>query len=123
MKPKTDASVGRPKPPPPPPPPPPSPAAEANGNASTNSPAPTPQAQPATQPVAPATAPSPPPTAVAQQLIQLSTGVALAQTLPDEGTVMMFSVDYEVAQGEPSASGYVWVIERRTAPRRSCRSN
>ncbi len=25
---------------------------------------------------------------------------------------MMFSVNYEVAQGEPSASGYVWVIER-----------
>jgi len=26
--------------------------------------------------------------------------------------MMMFSVDYEVAQGEPSTSGYIWVIER-----------
>jgi hypothetical protein len=58
------------------------------------------------------TAPNPPPVAATQQTIQLATGVALAQTLPDEGTVMMFSVDYEVAQGEPSPSGYIWVIER-----------
>ena len=49
--------------------------------------------------------------AVAQRPIQLATGVALAQTGP-EGTMMMFSVDYEVAQGEPSTSGYIWVIER-----------
>jgi hypothetical protein len=66
---------------------------------------------PAVQPAAPATVPSPPPTAAPQQSIQLSAGVALAQTGPD-GTMMMFSVDYEFAQGEASSSGYVWVIER-----------
>jgi hypothetical protein len=59
---------------------------------------------------APASNPSPPPT-VAQQSIQLATGVALAQTGP-EGTMMMFSVDYEVAQSQSSTSGYIWVIER-----------
>ena len=26
--------------------------------------------------------------------------------------MMMFSVDYEVSQGEPNTSGYIWVIER-----------
>jgi hypothetical protein len=35
----------------------------------------------------------------------------LAQTGP-EGTMMTFSVDYQVAQGQPSTSGYIWVIER-----------
>ncbi|MFZ1935287.1 MAG: hypothetical protein WAU84_16325, partial [Thermoguttaceae bacterium] len=29
-----------------------------------------------------------------------------------EGTMMMFSVDYEFAQGEPNTAGYIWVIER-----------
>jgi hypothetical protein len=48
---------------------------------------------------------------VAQLSIRLSTGVALAQTGPD-GTMMLFSVDYEVTQGGPNASGYLWVIER-----------
>ncbi len=45
--------------------------------------------------------------------IELSTGVALAQTLP-EGTSMSFSVDYRVAKDakvDPKAK-YVWVIER-----------
>jgi hypothetical protein len=37
--------------------------------------------------------------------------VALPQTGP-EGTLMSFSVDYEFTDGVPSASGYVWVIER-----------
>jgi len=46
-----------------------------------------------------------------QSPIALSTGVALAQTGP-EGTMMMFSVDYEIVQGNPDASGYLWVIER-----------
>jgi hypothetical protein len=48
---------------------------------------------------------------VAQFPIRLATGVALAQTGP-EGTMMLFSVDYEVTQGQPATSGYVWVIER-----------
>jgi len=44
--------------------------------------------------------------------IELSTGVALPQTGP-EGTMMMFSVEYEFVLGEPNPkSGYVWVIER-----------
>lgn len=43
--------------------------------------------------------------------IRLSTGVALPQTGPN-GTLMLFSVDYEFVEGEPSAEGYVWVIER-----------
>ncbi len=45
--------------------------------------------------------------------IELSTGVAMAQTLP-EGTSMSFSVDYRVAKDakvDPKAK-YVWVIER-----------
>jgi hypothetical protein len=63
-------------------------------------------------PSSPPSAPTPPPpTATAQLPIQLSTGVALPQTGP-EGTLMGFSVDYEFAQGEPNAEGYVWVIER-----------
>ena len=54
------------------------------------------------------TQPAPP----AGKSIDLSTGVALPQTGP-EGTMMMFSVDYEFAAGEPNAkAGYVWVIER-----------
>jgi hypothetical protein len=43
--------------------------------------------------------------------IVLKVGVALPQTGLD-GTMMMFSVDYEFVQGEPNSSGYVWVIER-----------
>jgi hypothetical protein len=66
------------------------------------------QPVPSSPPSAPA---PPPPTAPAQLPIQLSTGVALPQTGP-EGTLMGFSVDYEFAQGEPNAEGYVWVIER-----------
>jgi hypothetical protein len=34
----------------------------------------------------------------------------LAQSGP-EGTMMMFSVDYEL-EGRPNTSGYIWVIER-----------
>lgn len=42
--------------------------------------------------------------------VSLSTGVALAQTLP-EGTAMGFSVDYQFIQGGPNQSArYVWVI-------------
>jgi hypothetical protein len=54
-----------------------------------------------------------PPPSMAQPAlsIQLSTGVALPQTGP-EGTLMSFSVDYEVGQADPSSAGYVWVIER-----------
>ncbi len=44
--------------------------------------------------------------------IQLSTGVALAQTLPD-GTAVLFSIDYQFLGEEPQASTqYIWVIER-----------
>ncbi|MCE5269630.1 MAG: hypothetical protein LLG00_17265, partial [Planctomycetaceae bacterium] len=49
-------------------------------------------------------------TATSEPTVTLSTGVALPQAGP-EGTMMMFSVDYEV-QGEPATGGYVWVIER-----------
>ena len=38
-------------------------------------------------------------------------GVALAQTGP-EGTMMMFSVNSEIAQGGTVAADYFWVIER-----------
>ena len=70
----------------------------------------------AAPPLRPATPPSSPPSPpsssspTGQESIALSTGVALPQTGP-EGTMMLFSVDYEV-QGEPNTSGYVWVIER-----------
>jgi hypothetical protein len=45
-------------------------------------------------------------------LVKLSTGVALAQTLPD-GTGMSFSVDYEVVEGRSISreARYVWIIE------------
>lgn len=78
--------------------------------------------QPAT-PVAPPSSPQPaPPVVAAQASIQLSTGVALPQTGP-EGTMMMFSVDYEFTQGTPDSQGYVWVIERThgTATRQQVR--
>ena len=116
VKPKTDASVVQPKPPPPPPPPPPSPT-DVSGAASPKEPAPTVQQPVATpQQPAPAVTPAPsppPPAAVAQLSVRLATGVALAQTGP-EGTMMMFSVDYEVAR-PPNSEGYIWVIERGTA--------
>jgi hypothetical protein len=64
------------------------------------------------QPTTPAAPEPTPPAVAAQTSIQLSTGVALPQTGP-EGTMMMFSVDYEFTQGTPdSQQGYVWVIER-----------
>jgi hypothetical protein len=115
-KPRTNASVGRPKPPPPPPPPPP-PATAVTGESPLQRPAAMPQSPTTTQPAAPTTAPSPLPSApvTAQNSIQLATGVALAQTGLD-GTMMMFSVDYEVAQGQPDTSGYIWVIERTHGP-------
>ena len=81
-------------------------------------PAPLPKSSPIAQPkveTAPANpSPSkPPPTTTAdQQSIELSTGVALAQPGP-EGTMMMFSVEYEFVLGEPNPkAGYVWVIEQ-----------
>ena len=107
-KPTTDTSVGKPSPPPPPPPPSPQPSSPvgAAGGASTG--------QTAAQPQSSFSMPgvSKPQTATnGQQAIKLSAGVALPQTGP-EGTLMSFSVDYEFTQGEPSSSGYVWVIER-----------
>jgi hypothetical protein len=46
-----------------------------------------------------------------QRPIAVTMGVALPQTGP-EGTMMMFSVEYEFIQGQPSPEGNVWVIER-----------
>lgn len=59
----------------------------------------------------PRTPSKPKPKPSAAMPIRLSTGVALPQTGPD-GTMMMFSVDYEFIDGEPNAEDYVWVIER-----------
>jgi hypothetical protein len=52
----------------------------------------------------------PPPASSAQPSVALSMGVALAQTTT-EGTMMMFSVDYEV-QGDSGESEFLWVIAR-----------
>ncbi len=50
--------------------------------------------------------------------VQLSAGVALAQTLPD-GTGMLFSIDYRFSQGRPDQSTrYFWVITSRDKPLR-----
>jgi hypothetical protein len=51
------------------------------------------------------------PATILQPSIQLATGVALAQTGP-EGTMILFSVDYDFVQGQPDSSGCVWGIER-----------
>ncbi len=72
-------------------------------------------AKPATSPPAPAPSASESRTParkrrVAAAAIHLSTGVALAQTLPT-GTAMGFSVDYRFIFGQPSPSSpYAWVI-------------
>jgi hypothetical protein len=48
--------------------------------------------------------------------VQLSAGVALAQTLPD-GTAVGFSVDYQFVQGRPDPSAqYFCVVERTQGP-------
>jgi hypothetical protein len=108
-EPKTGAPVVQPSPSSPTPrTPSPSPA-DANTNAAHEKPVP--QSPPPAAPTAPSAATPPPVTAPTQLRIQLSTGVALPQTGP-EGTLMAFSVDYEVAQGEPGSESYVWVIER-----------
>ena len=71
-------------------------------------PKPAPRVKP--QPVAVEPRPAAAPRAGYEQpLIQLSTGVALAQSLPI-GTTMGFSVDYEFTSGAPGSSPYVWVI-------------
>jgi len=118
----------RPPPPPPselPPPPPPEalipPAppdmpgqeAEERGNETPRSAEPSPPELPAAPPPAPPVAPPAP--QAEQHTIALSTGVALPQTGP-EGTLMSFSVDYEVIAGEPDPKGYIWVIERAKGP-------
>jgi hypothetical protein len=107
---RPDAPVARPIPPPPPPPPPP-PASKADATGITGSEPPAAMAKPGEPSATPATPPRLLPAVVQQKSIQLTAGVALAQTGP-EGTLMMFSVDYEVVQGDPNAMGYVWVIER-----------
>jgi hypothetical protein len=58
-----------------------------------------------------ASRPQPAPAARSSSAIRLSTGVALAQTGPN-GTMMLFSVDYEYLQGEPTPNRDVLVIER-----------
>ena len=73
-----------------------------------------PTSPPKSGPIPDNPSPSKPPTTTTadQQSIELSTGVALAQPGP-EGTMMMFSVEYEFVLGEPNPkTGYVWVIER-----------
>jgi hypothetical protein len=53
-----------------------------------------------------------PPPKAGTMPIQLSTGIGLAQTLP-EGTIMSFSVLYQFVRGEPpSSAGYFLVIGR-----------
>ncbi len=97
----------------------PSPAAESPPvqPSATREPAPLPKSGPISPPrsgSAPANPlPSkPPPPMANRHSIELSTGVSLPQTGP-EGTMMMFSVEYEFVLGEPnSKAGYVWVIER-----------
>jgi hypothetical protein len=116
-KPTGGTSLDRPARPLPPPPPPPSSSATDAVKETPQQPVVVPQAaqpsaspvQPSPQPLTPP-APAPAPSLPAQMPIHLATGVALAQTGP-EGTMMMFSVDYEV-EGQPNTSGYVWVIER-----------
>jgi hypothetical protein len=89
------------------PPPPPVEPSVVPPTATVSQPPPLPAAKPQAAPSAPSSSlPS----------IQLSTGVALAQTLPT-GTAMGFSVDYEFTQGGPNpASQYVWVIEPGKGP-------
>ncbi len=100
--------------------PPPSSPAPVLESPSAQLPAPTavpeskPVEQPASEPPAPVVPPLAPPRTIVtdRHSIELSTGVALAQPGP-EGTMMMFSVEYEFVLGEPNPkSGYVWVIER-----------
>ena len=79
--------------------------ADAPGDADANPP-PSASAPPTASPTGAATSP-----AATEYPVDLSTGVALAQTGPD-GVLMSFSVDYEFA-GQPDAScQYVWVIKR-----------
>jgi hypothetical protein len=74
---------------------------------------------PSTPSQPPPSAPSQPPPAAPSQPpathplpISLWRGVALAQTGP-EGTMMLFHVEYEFVNGDPSISyKYFWVIER-----------
>jgi hypothetical protein len=108
-KPRADAAVDRP----PPPPPPPKPSAEASSSEAKPQPpvAPVQSPTPTVTPPAPALTPAAPPTASTQFAVSLATGVSLAQTGP-EGTMMLFSVDYEVTLGAPATAGYLWVIER-----------
>lgn len=106
--PETDTSASQPSRPAPPPPvpPQPSPPVGAAGSVSTG--------QTVAQPQPSSTMPGvsrPQPSSAGQQPIRLATGVALPQTGP-EGILMSFSIDYEFTEGEPSSSGYVWVIER-----------
>jgi hypothetical protein len=69
-----------------------------------------PLANPAPAPAAPPASPSPA-AAPATLAIRLTTGIALAQTLPD-GTGMLCSMNYEWVSGGPQTGvEYVWVIE------------
>ena len=98
---------------------PPAPATAESSPAEPSEPAAVPESeaveQPAVEPPAPVepSPPTPPRTIITDRhSIELATGVALPQTGP-EGTMMMFSVEYEFVLGEPNPKlGYVWVIER-----------
>ncbi len=107
------------------PPPPPS-GAVGNDAGAAGAGSEPPVERPVVAPTATVSQPPPPPAAKPRAApsapsgslpsIQLSTGVALAQTLPT-GTAMGFSVDYEFTQGGPNAaSQYVWVIEPGKGP-------
>ncbi len=97
----------------------PVPATAESSPAEPSEPAAVPESKPVEQPAVEQPAPvAPPPLAPPRTIItdrhsiELATGVALPQTGP-EGTMMMFSVEYEFVLGEPNPkSGYVWVIER-----------
>lgn len=99
----------------------PSPAPETVESSSAEPSEPTilPESDPVEQPTAEPPVPvepspfSPPRTIVTDRhSIELSIGVSLAQTGP-EGTMMMFSVEYEFVVGEPDPKAkYVWVIKR-----------
>jgi hypothetical protein len=78
---------------------------------------------PAAQPQAQPAVPSSPAVTASATRIQLSTGVALAQTLPD-GTSVLCSIDYQwVSGGAQQGVEYVWVIELGNGQRMSGPAN
>lgn len=92
-------------------------ASPASPSSSPNAAAAGPTSGPASMPAS-ATKAAPSGPALGALPVQLSAGVALAQTLPD-GTQMGFSVDYQYRGAAMSPVAAVWVIQRRSgAPAR-----